>query len=206
MGRSLCPRVDHDPEGVEFRPNLLATTSFDGSIATTFKRTVTDVVCDNTRESALAERGQTLKVRHSRNSRAQLGAARQALAVVHTIADDFAREVAELCATPVSEKTWERFLDSYVPRIRNGLPITGRALTLADQKRDTLNRLYRHDHRVAPWAGTAHGVIQAVNTWEHHESTVRGTTRPERNMLRTVTGDFEKADRRAHSVLVSSLD
>jgi hypothetical protein len=37
------------PESVEFRPNLLATTSFDGSIATTFKRTVTDVVCDNTR-------------------------------------------------------------------------------------------------------------------------------------------------------------
>ncbi len=29
------------PEGVEFRPNLLTTTSFDGSIATTFKRTIT---------------------------------------------------------------------------------------------------------------------------------------------------------------------
>ena len=62
------------PEGVEFRPNLLATTSFDGSIATTFKRTVTDVVCDNTREAALAEKGQAYKVKHSRNSHAQLGA------------------------------------------------------------------------------------------------------------------------------------
>lgn len=37
------------PEGVTFRPNLLATTSFDGSIASTFKRAVTDTVCDNTR-------------------------------------------------------------------------------------------------------------------------------------------------------------
>ena len=46
------------PEGVAFRPNLLATTSFDGSIATTYKRTVTDTVCDNTRELALAEVGQ----------------------------------------------------------------------------------------------------------------------------------------------------
>src|SRR3954468_24701887 len=42
------------PEGVVFRPNLLATTSFDGSTATTFKRTVTDVVCDNTREMAMS--------------------------------------------------------------------------------------------------------------------------------------------------------
>jgi phage/plasmid-like protein (TIGR03299 family) len=50
------------PEGVTFRPNLLATTSFDGSISSTFKRTVTDTVCDNTRELALSEKGQQYKV------------------------------------------------------------------------------------------------------------------------------------------------
>lgn len=49
------------PEGVDFRPNLLATTSFDGSIATTFKRTITATVCDNTRELALSEKGQQYK-------------------------------------------------------------------------------------------------------------------------------------------------
>jgi len=76
------------PEGVAFRPNLLATTSFDDSIATTYKRTVTDTVCDNTRELALSEVGQEFKVKHSRNSHAQLGPARQALAMVHTLADD----------------------------------------------------------------------------------------------------------------------
>ncbi len=43
------------PEGVAFRPNLLATTSFDGSIATTYKRTGTDTICDNTRQLALSE-------------------------------------------------------------------------------------------------------------------------------------------------------
>ena len=90
------------PEGVAFRPNLLATTSFDGSIATTYKRTVTDTVCDNTRELALSEAGQEVKVKHSRNSIAQLGPARQALALVHTLADEFAAEVAQLCATTVT--------------------------------------------------------------------------------------------------------
>jgi len=55
--------------------------------------------------------------------------------------------------------------------------------------------LYDHDPRVAPWAGTAHGVVQAVSTYEQHLGVVRGATRAERNMLRTTTGDFGKTDR-----------
>ncbi len=33
-------------------------------------------------------------------------------------------------------------------------------------------------------------MLQAVNTYEHHDSGVSGATRAERNMLRTITGDF----------------
>jgi phage/plasmid-like protein (TIGR03299 family) len=185
------------PEGVTFRPNLLATTSFDGCIATTFKRTVTDTVCDTTRESALAESGQMYKVKHSRYSQAQLAPARGALEMVHTLADDFAAEVAQLCAITVTPPQWDSFLDVHVPRIdaATGGPLMGRALAMGDRKRDGLNRLYHHDQRVAPWAGTAHGVIQAVNTYEHHEGIIRGAQRAQRNMLRTVTGDFGKLDR-----------
>ena len=184
------------PEGVTFRPNLLATTSFDGSIATTFKRTVTDTVCDNTREIALAEQGQTYKVKHSRYSHAKLADARAALTMVHTLADDFAREVATLCATTVTTTQWDRFLDAHVPRTdQMGQPLKGRSQTMADRKRDILNRLYQYDDRVAPWAGTAQGVVKAVNTYEHHEGAVRSATRPERNMLRAVTGDFGRLDR-----------
>lgn len=72
---------------------------------------------------------------------------------------------------------------------------------MADRKRDGLQRLYRHDQRVAPWAGTAHGVLQAVNTYEHHEATVRGSERGERNMLKTVTGEFGKLDRTTMTTL-----
>jgi hypothetical protein len=93
------------PEGVVFRPNLLATTSFDGSIATTFKRTITDAVCDNTREAALAETGPAYKVKRPRHSHAQLAPVREALVVVHTLADVFAREVAELCAISESPRS-----------------------------------------------------------------------------------------------------
>jgi phage/plasmid-like protein (TIGR03299 family) len=195
------------PEGVAFRPNLLATTSFDGSIATTFKRTVTDVVCDNTRELALAERGQAYKVKHSRHSGARIGDARQALQMVHTLAADFQAEVAELCRTPVTARQWQLFLDAHLPDADpvTGQPLTPRSLSLLEGKRDALNRLYRHDLRVAPWAGTAHGVLQAVNTFEHHEGTVRGATRADRNMLRAITGDFGTLDRASWATLRAVL-
>ena len=111
------PETITTPEGVAFRPNLLARTSFDGSISTPYKRTVTDTVCDNTRACALAEKGQDFKVKHTANSRAQLGPARQALDMVHTLAQDFAYEVAQLCADQVSGSQWASFLDSHVPRV-----------------------------------------------------------------------------------------
>ena len=121
------PGVDHHTRGcgVPAQPagHHLAST---GRIATTFKRTVTDVVCDNTREAALAEHGQTYKVKHSRHSHAQLAPAREALAMVHTLADDFAREVAELCAITVTDQQWSRFLDAHVSRIdKTGHPAEG---------------------------------------------------------------------------------
>jgi phage/plasmid-like protein (TIGR03299 family) len=184
-------------EGVAFRPNLLSTTSFDGSIATTYKRTVTLTVCDNTRELALSEAGQEVKIKHSRNSRMQLAPARQALQMIYSLADEFAAEVAQLCSVKVSPRQWTRFLDVQVPRTdgKTGEPLAGRSLTLADKKRETLAALYRSDPRVAPWAGTAHGVLQALNTYESHEGVVRGGSRAERNGLKTISGDFGRLDR-----------
>ncbi|WP_448072526.1 DUF932 domain-containing protein [Georgenia yuyongxinii] len=194
------------PEGVEFRPNLLATTTLDGSLATTYKRTVTDVVCDNTRNAALRERGLDLKIRHSRSSRLKLDAARRALAMVHTTAEAFAAEVARLCQIEVDRRTWHRFLDSWVPMTGpHGVELPAKARQHAERKRESLASLYRHDNRVEPWGGTAHAVLQAVNTYEHHASPLRGASRPERNMLRAVTGRYAALDRTVWKTLQSVL-
>ena len=107
----------------------------------------------------------------------------------------------------VREDQWDEFLDRYVSRndAGTGEPLAGRALTMADHKREALNRLYRYDERVAPWSGTAHGVVQAANTYAHHEGIIRGAQRSERNMLRTVTGEFGRIDRNTMTVLNSVL-
>jgi len=57
-----------------------------------------------------------VKVKHSRHSGLQLAPARQSLAMVHTLAADFAAEVAALCAIPVNPAQWRGFLDRHVPR------------------------------------------------------------------------------------------
>lgn len=183
------------PEGVRFRPNLLAATSLDGSLATTYKRTVTNTVCDNTMGMALAEDGGQLKVRHSRYSQVKLVEARAALEIVHTIADEFAQQVATLCDTTVTDSQWEQFLESLAPTTQeDGTPKEGRSFTMAATKQSELRQLWNADPRVSPWKGSAYGVVQAVNTWAHHIQTVRGSERAERNMTMTVTGAFDKLD------------
>lgn len=60
--------------------------------------------------------------------------------MVHTLADAFAAEVAEMCATNVTDGQWRRFLDQSVPLSgpRTGDPLSTRSLTLAERKRETL--------------------------------------------------------------------
>lgn len=179
------------PEGVEFRPHLLATTSFDGTIATTYKRVVQLVVCDNTREIALGENGQQYKIRHSKYSAVKLNDARKALEIVHTMADDFAAEVAGLTSFKVTDAHFKRILDALIPVPKD----EGRGQTVAVKKRDEVIALYRNDKRVAPWKGTAFGVGQAFNTHAHHVQQVRkGVPRATRNMENVIKGTFGKND------------
>lgn len=182
--------------GVEFRPNLLAATSLDGSLSSTYKRTITNTVCDNTMASALGEAGPTIKVKHSKYSNLKLAHVKNALDIIHETADSFAAEVERLTNTTVTDAQFDAFLESLAPtKADDGEAKTGRGLTLATDKHDTLRKMWKHDLRVAPWTNTAWGVIQAVNTATHHEFTVRGMGRAERNALRAVEGGVDTLDR-----------
>lgn len=182
------------PEGVEFRPNLLASTSFDGTLATTYKRVVTIVVCDNTRDAALSESGQQFKVKHSRNSGMRIRDAREALAIVHTMGEDFAKEIKRLTSWKVTEKQFMQLLDLSVP-VPEGEDAAKRGITMAENKRAKIINLYHNDERVAPWKGTAFGVAQAWNTYNTHDAQVRkGVPRFIRNMENVLADRMAAAD------------
>lgn len=189
------------PSGVIFRPHLVASTSHDGTLATTYKKSSQLVVCDNTLSAALGGEGEVFKVKHSRYSHLKLQTARDALNIIHTLADDFSAQVESLCAQTVSDTEWRKFVDALAP-----LPeAEGRGRTMADNKRIMLNRLWNQDERVSPWKNTAFGVLQAVNTFEHHHAQVRRAERVERNMLRAIKGDFDTVDANTLKVLAGVM-
>ncbi|MDF3313292.1 DUF932 domain-containing protein [Rhodococcus sp. T2V] len=89
-----------------------AATSLDGSVATTYGRTVTATVCDKTMAIALGQaRGQRVKIRHSRLSGLRMEEARRALSVVEETADEFAETLRHLFSVVVSDRQWFSFLD-----------------------------------------------------------------------------------------------
>jgi phage/plasmid-like protein (TIGR03299 family) len=184
-------------KGFQIRPHLLATTSHNGTISTTYKQVTTFVVCDNTYEMALGESDPEFRIRHSKYSSMRIQSARDALGIVHRMTESMVRHIRVLADTQVSEKHFEMVLNAVVPKPS---PDSKMATTRADTKRDAIVGLYRTDARAAEWRGSALGVLQAFNTYNQHFA---GTdkNRIERNMTNTLMGSTKVADRKVLQLL-----
>lgn len=195
------PETFQTPEGVTFRPFVLARSSMDASVATTFSRSITNTVCDNTMAIAATEHGgQRVVFRASGDNEVKLKTAREALGLIDVAASDFAEQVSTLTSIIFTPRDFHRLTEIVVPGER---PImgskndNGRAWahwTKVREKREYLEDLYRFDERVAPWTGTAFGAWQAFNTYDQHERKIRSANRVERNQLIVVKGQQDRAD------------
>lgn len=192
------PENVETPEGYTFRPSLTALTSLDGSLASVYATHLFAIVCNNMISGMLGS-ADTLKSKHKHTAGSlkapKIQGIRDALQVVHTLRDSFSAGIASLSKVPVPAKAWDAFLEAHAPRFKaDGEVKEGRALTEAEKVQDTLKRLYVNDNRVSPWAGTALGVVQAVNTYQHHEAIVRGADREARNRERVLSGGIDTLD------------
>jgi len=189
-------------QGVEFRPFLTAATSMDGSMATQYVAGAQVVVCDNTLAAAVGSRAaEKFKVKHSRFSLNKIGDVRDALGIVHTVADDFTEQVNRLVETTVTDMELEKFLGAWAGTESD----SKRSKSMAQRKQGELRQLWTHDERVAPWKNTAYGVLAMVNTYGHHIQTVKNVSRAERNAANVISGVRAKEDREAMEVLASVL-
>ena len=186
-------------EGFPVRSHILATTSHNGQYATTFKAVDTFVVCDNTHACALGEMGSEYKLRHTKYSAMKIQNARDALGIIHRSIEASSAEITNLVNWDVSATEFAKVMDILcpVPKLDDS---TQTAVTRAENKRAQIVGLYNHDERVAPWNGTALGVLQAFNTWEHHLNG-KSSTRAERNMLNIISGKTDKADNKVLDTL-----
>lgn len=189
-----APETIQHSSGLHYRPFIAATTSFDGTIATTYKSGETAVVCDNTHAMYFRGNDGTYKVKHTKHSTnsARIADARAALDIIFKISETFSEQLDTLSATTVTDKQWEAFLDAYAP-MRDDMDKRGK--TLAENKRIQLTELYNVDERAATWRGTALGVLQAINTYQHHFATVRNTaSRIERQWTNFLEGKTDAHD------------
>lgn len=195
--------------GVAFRPFITASTSMDGTFATSYGWNRQIIVCANTFAAARTEQnkhGKAYKVKATKNSRFEVLKARQALDILFEDTDDFAAQLDVLLNEEVSDKKFAWFVEAWDMEQRKGkpLPEKGRGLTISQNRRERLHELWNGDERVTPWRGTKFGVLQAVNTWEHHDKTVKGdVTRNERNILRTMSGDWDGVESDVYRLLAS---
>jgi phage/plasmid-like protein (TIGR03299 family) len=188
-------------DGFSVRPHLLATTSHNGTLATTYKSVSTFVVCDNTHAMAMSEKTSQFKTRHSKNSGMRIQSARDALGIVHKMTDDIVAEVLALSSHKVSDAEWQKVLNALAPIPTLESDESNKAaVSRAENKRDELVSLYNYDTRVAPWKGSALGVLQAFNTYNHHK-VGKDSNRAERNMMNALIGKTEQSDRKVLELL-----
>jgi len=191
--------------GLEFRPSLLTTGSFDGSMATRNKMVHTVTICGNSFARALAEGGAEVRTKHTRysDSEARTNGNRDKLGLYFAEASaSFAAEIKALSEQDVTAREWASLLDRLVEVPEE----IGVARTIAEKKRDQLSTLYAYDMRAAQWSGTALGVVQAFSTWRHTYATVKGVSaRYERNYLNAISDDGAKKDTEVREALAMIL-
>ena len=170
--------------GMTALPWMMATTSFDGSTATTYKPGTQIVVCDNTRNIALGEDTPVVRVPHTMKSLTKLGEIRQDLGVAFAaIKDAFSAEIEKLATTPVSQYQFKQVIEALVPI--NELQDGPRKQTMAQTKREQLTKLYNWDLRCLQWRDTALGVQQTFSTYNHWvQGGIGGTDPTERDLRR----------------------
>lgn len=188
------------PEGVDYWPHILAASSHNGTLSSTFKAVCQMVVCDNTRDMALGEKTPQFKIKHTRYSARKLNDARDALGLLANVSDNFAAEVKVLCEQTVTDSQWSAYISELAPITDD---MTANKITRAENFRAAVTQLYKSDVRAATWYGTAFGALQAVNTYSLWErKNMRGDATPQERMTRdALTGALGKREQEAANTL-----
>lgn len=229
---SIPDNMTNDESGLQFRPNLTVSTSFDSSLATSWTRTFGIPVCDNTLDYQLVQAGDKGKfvLKHTKNSVAKIKDAAEMLGLLNQQADEMDKALAELVKTEVPERLFLKWLDQMVPipdlkeKTIMVTSIQGEQVpvkkistnshTMAVNKRDRLVEMWDRDPRVAPWKNTKLGILQLWNTFNQHERTFKASAdfagnrlaaKVEAQQLKTLGGEYVKEDQKALKAIDSLL-
>jgi phage/plasmid-like protein (TIGR03299 family) len=156
-----------DPNGVGDKVNtyLLVNTSHDGSVAIQASITPVRVVCANTLNLALGNRGrggsvkQSFKIRHTQTASGKVQIAREALGLANAYIDEFSLMANKMIQTEVSKKKFDEIVSALYPQPKDDSKKV--ALTKYVNKIDLINDIYVGDFNNTI-TGTAWGVANAL--------------------------------------------
>lgn len=161
---------EDSPAGYEMRSYITACTSHDGSLTAQVFGSNIVTVCANTLAWSLAGAFQPVRIRHTRHAGDRAKDAVRALEAQRAGQARVSAQVERLACTPVTPSDLRGLLDYVAPVPEED----GRSRTIAQNAQAKILRIYRTDHRAQPWADTALGFVQAVNTYENWDAIVRG--------------------------------
>ena len=155
-----------DPNGVSDKINtyLLVNTSHDGSISIQASITPVRVVCANTLNLALGNRGrggsvkQSFKIRHTQTASGKVAVAREALGLANAYMDEFDKLANEMIQTEVNKKKFDEIVLALYPKPKDEAK---GAISRWENKIDLINDIYvgQFNNTIS---GTAWGVANAL--------------------------------------------
>jgi phage/plasmid-like protein (TIGR03299 family) len=156
-----------DPNGVSDKVNtyLLVNTSHDGSISIQASITPVRVVCANTLNLALGNRGrggsvkQSFKIRHTQTASGKVQIAREALGLANAYIDEFSKMANEMIQKEVSKAQFDKIVESLYPTPKDETQKA--SMTKHNAKIDLINEIYVGDFNNTI-TGTAWGVANAL--------------------------------------------
>jgi phage/plasmid-like protein (TIGR03299 family) len=171
-----------DPNGVSDKINtyLLVNTSHDGSIAIQASITPVRVVCANTLNLALGNRGrggsvkQSFKIRHTQTAQGKVAVAREALGLANAYMDEFDKMASAMIETEITKAQFDKIVELAYPMPKDDAKKV--SLTKHANKIDLINDIYVGDFNNTI-SGTAWGALNALTErLDWHRAGRRGNT------------------------------
>lgn len=186
---------------------ILAVTSHNSTIATTYKVVYQRVVCDNTLDMAMQEQSKgVFRVKHTSGSGLLVAEARQALDIMFKGMETFDAEIEQLMNTPLTTNQFAGAIKNHWEPVEeeqdgDGKVINQRSINNWDRRWDEMMNLWNDDPRVGKYKGTMWGGLMAYNTHSQWAMAERDTNDRDTADVKTaqlngmVTGNLGDSDR-----------
>ena len=208
---SVLREYHNDAAGFGYVPNMLFTTSFNGTLITDAIRTAKYSICDNTHEIARQAKVARVGAKHTKFSLDKLAQSHSLLGLIEQDAADLDAEITRDVQIEMSGKQQAKFFDLLVPipEWKEGEPTN--SLSIATKKRDQIQTMWISDPRVAPWKGTVFGAKQLISTFAEHggrdaDDDINALSkRFHRNQMAVLSGGLRKAQAEGEKALEMAM-